>query len=231
MMSQRSEAAELIENIRETYGMTNKGIAEMLGRDEKMVRKVRSGEVPGTVYVEALQNIYDNGTLNTPQPPRARTKSGKLVKVRGKRGQPSVTPNVNTGKYVDLPKRGRAEVAHQYLAPGSRRSTYAAPKTPRAKGRKAINEQIRADLRREAKGQRHGKKRVKFEVITASGRKMPVGAKGGYSMSAALKAVNAHGGEPLDWMSSQIADRYTQELQGNTTIVGWQMTTYYAGNE
>jgi hypothetical protein len=224
---QPSAAAKLIATVKAEWGLSNRALGEMLGRSEAMIRKITRGDVPAEKYERALKEIHDNGRP-THQPARPRTKSGKLVRVRGHRGEHSVLPPDPPGRYMDLPKRGKATVARQALGPGSRKSTYMAPKTKNAKGRVAVNQQILTDLRGEAKGQARGKKRIKFEAVTSTGRIITVGEKGGYSVSAALKAVRDTGGSPLDWMSKQVQDRYSGTSGKGVTIVGWSMTSYYA---
>lgn len=228
-MSTQTRASELIAAIKSEWGMTNQKLADMLGRSEKMVRKIQRGDVPAVKYETALREIYDNGAPEH-QPPRPRTKAGKLVKVRGKAGEKAVLPPDPPGKYRELPRRGKAVVSRQAVGKGSYRSTYAAPKTKRAKGRGVVNNQILSDLRSEARGQARGRKRVKFTAVTSSGRVIPVGAKGGYSVSDALKAVNKSGAA-LDWMGKQVAGRYAETSGGRVNIVGWEMTTYYAGGD
>lgn len=224
-MSKQSEAAQLIEQARSRWGLSVSEMAEQMGRSPRMVRKIINGETSGSSYVPALRQTVKNGHPEV-QPPRARRADGKLRNVRGRRGQKAVTPPERTGRYVDLPKRGKAASSVEALGPGARRSTYQAPKTKRAKGRAEINARIRRDLRNEAKGQARGRKRVKFEAITSTGRKVTVGAKGGYSISNALSAVNSSD-DPLTWMGTQVENRYA-DTKGKNTIVGWQMTTYYA---
>lgn len=221
-----SKIGKLISKVKTEWGLSNRGLGEMLGRSEAMIRKIERGDVPAEKYEKALTEIYDDGRPKH-QPSRPRSKSGKLVKVRGSKGKHSVMPPDPPGRYMDLPKKGKATVARQALAPGSRRSTYMAPKTKRAKGRAEVNNQIMRDLRGEAKGQARGQKRVKFEAVTSEGRIITVGEKGGYSVSAALKAVNTSS-SALDWMSSQVQDRYGSTTGKSVNVVGWNMTTYYA---
>lgn len=225
----QQSAAELIAKVKREWGLSNRALGEMLGRSEAMIRKIQRGDVPAKKYEKALTEIYDDGRP-THRPSRPRTKSGKLVRVRGHKGEQSVLPPDPPGRYMDLPKRGKATVSRQALGPGSRKSVYMAPKTKNAKGRADVNRQILVDLRNEAKGQARGKKRVKFQAVTSTGRIISVGEKGGYSVSKALHAVRSKGDAPLDWMADQVQDRYSETAGKGVTIVGWEMTSYYAKN-
>lgn len=223
----QSEAAKLIVQAKEEWGLSNRAIGEMLGRSEAMIRKIQRGDVPAAKYEKALTEINNDGRP-THQPSRPRTKAGKLVRVRGHQGKHSVLPPDPPGRYMDLPKRGKAMVSRQALGPGSRKSVYMAPKTKNAKGRTDVDRQILSDLRNEAKGQARGKKRVKFQAVTSTGRIITVGEKGGYSVSKALSAVRSKDGSPLDWMAGQVQNRYPETTGKGVTIVGWEMTSYYA---
>lgn len=231
-MTEQTEAAQLINQARERWGLSVNEMAEQMGRSPRMIRKIMRGETAGESYVPSLRETVNNGHPEH-QPPRARRADGKLRNVRGKKGKKGVAPPERKGRYVDLPKRGKATSTIEALGPGSRRSTFQAPKTKGAKGRKEINQKIAKALRDERGGTyrgRHGQfrsmKRVKFEAVTSTGRKVTVGSKGGYSLSDVRKGVESYGGDALGWMSTQVQDRYV-DTQGKVNIVGWQMTTYY----
>lgn len=231
-MSEQTEAAQLITQARERWGLSVSEMAEQMGRSPRMIRKIMRGETSGTSYVPALRQTVNNGHPEK-QPPRARRGDGKLRHVRGKKGQQSVTPPERKGRYVDLPKRGKATSTIEALGPGSRRSTFQAPKTKGSKGRKEINERIAKALKDERGGSYQGRggrfrsmKRVKFEAVTSTGRKVTVGAKSGYSLADVRKGVESHSGDALGWMATQVQDRYV-DTQGNVNVVEWKMTTFY----
>lgn len=83
-------AVELLHDL-QAQGWTQARIARALGRDSRLLRFVLKGLKPGRNLIPALRQLSLTGELHDPIP-RRRTKQGRVARVRGRRGQPSVTP-------------------------------------------------------------------------------------------------------------------------------------------
>lgn len=95
-----SEAARLLTEIQEKYGLTQKAIADRLGRTKHMMSKVARGLSAGDLYVPALRELLDTGAVSSP-PPRRRDAHGRTVPVRTSKTAPPPQPT--------LPGTGEAE--------------------------------------------------------------------------------------------------------------------------
>ena len=86
----RPSPAELVNQIRSSYGMTWDEMGSAMGRSGRMMRKIARGETSGESYRAALTELNESGRVEH-RPARRRGKSGELVKVRAKRGAASKT--------------------------------------------------------------------------------------------------------------------------------------------
>lgn len=75
----------------QAQGWSQARIAGALGRDPRLLRFVLAGTKPGHNLVPALHELSVTGTVTTPIP-RRRTRTGDVARVRGRKGQPSITP-------------------------------------------------------------------------------------------------------------------------------------------
>ncbi|AMS04137.1 hypothetical protein [Acidipropionibacterium acidipropionici] len=90
MPDQELTAAGLIRDL-QAQGWSQARIAAAIGRDSRTLRFVLAGTKPGHNLVGALHELSLTGQVTTPIP-RRRTRTGKVARVRGRRGQPSITP-------------------------------------------------------------------------------------------------------------------------------------------
>lgn len=90
MPDQELTAAGLLRDL-QAQGWTQTRIAAALGRDPRLLRFVLAGTKPGHNLVGALHDLSLTGTVTGPVP-RRRTRTGDVARVRGRRGQPSITP-------------------------------------------------------------------------------------------------------------------------------------------
>ncbi|MDN6300826.1 MAG: hypothetical protein L0J68_11235 [Micrococcaceae bacterium] len=226
--------AQLVERIRQSYGMTWAEMGRQLGRSEKMLRKVAKGESSGESYRQALTELHDQGHVEH-IPARRRGKDGKIVPVRAKRGAPAkvFVPQDQSGTFEKVPKRGAFKAETYFLAEGGRQDVVAMPKTKTAKGRKAGLQDLMTKIRAVAKSQRANDKRVKIEVVFETGdgrgRVTELGSKSGYHASDILSDVRTlHGGDFDDWVTHQTKDRYKDFDTTDHSMVKVTMTTYNA---
>lgn len=208
-------------------GVSVAELARMLGRSERMIRKVLNGETTGEAYRAAVVELRERGRVSAP-PPRRRSGSGRIIAVRAKR-----EPDGGGGLRVPeeqsaRPKPGRFSESLTPLADGARQYEFTAPKTKDAKGRVLANSVIVSRLRSAAKGQRWDRKKVKFVVRLSNGRSMPVGSKHGYQVSSVL-GRSAHGtfeGDALAWLKTQVEHRYPGLEKSGVVITDLTMTVY-----
>lgn len=216
---------ELVLAAKEKYEMTWAEMGQMMQRSEKMMRKVAQGQSSGESYRAALIELYTQGAVGKPTP-RRRSKSGKIVAVRAKKGKMR-TPEevVRPGAWEDRPKRGRFAVAEtQLLADGGRLHSIEMPKTQGSQGRKKGLKTIKDRLLRISRGQAHKDKRVKFRIAIDTGegkaRVMDVGSKNGYMVSDILSDVRIlHNGDLDAWIRSQAGQRYLDTDVANSPVV------------
>jgi len=96
----------------------------------------------------------------------------------------------------------------------------------RGPNRESGRQQINAWLRAAARGQRRGRKNVRFTVHLRDGRTVTVGDKGGYAVSAALARSRAEGQDPLAWLTNEIQARYAEFYPRDRDIIGVDLTIY-----
>lgn len=118
---QNRTARDLILSLIKERAMTQRELAEMLGRSPDFVSLVKRGKRPGENLRAALLEIEQTGTLTTP-PPRRRRKDGKLARVRAPRtttvepGQDVPRPSVGDGLRIPIERDG--EPGDEGLPPG-----------------------------------------------------------------------------------------------------------------
>lgn len=101
--------AELVNRVRQAYGMTWDELGAAMGRSGRMMRKIARGETSGESYRAALDELHRSGAVEH-RPPRRRGKDGGLVKVRAKKGSEakSVAPAEEAEQEESTPRRRRA---------------------------------------------------------------------------------------------------------------------------
>lgn len=230
MSPERRTAAELIAELKEKAAMSNREIAEALGRDPSLVSQIVRGKKSGAHFVRALTELATTGTI-THRPERRRTKAGTPANVRGRTGEPAhqpadVEPNA---RYVAVPKRGRfvAEKTH-YLRSGGRIYATQFPKTRRTKGNEAgwkrIERQIRSAARRRYGSKDRPPMRVSFDITFSDGRQMRLGEKGGYDIQKVVAAISRRGGSIEGWIKDQGENRYLTLDVDTVAVTGVQMS-------
>lgn len=232
MSGQGPSAAELIAELKEKAAMSNREIAQALGRDASLVSQIVRGKKSGAHFVGALTELAATGAI-THRPQRRRTKAGVPAKVRGRVGTPAHEPvDVEPGaRYVAVPERGRF-VAHKthYLRGGGRIYATQFPRTKRAKGNEAgwrrIERQIRSAARRRYGGRDRPPMRVSFDITFSDGRQMRLGDKGGYDIGKVVAAVARRGGSIEGWIKDQGRNRYLTLDLDAVVVTGVQMSVF-----
>jgi hypothetical protein len=224
---------ELVVHLKETYGYTWKEFGERMGRSEKMLRKVATGQSRGESYRQSLTELYNAGEV-THMPSRRRAKDGHIVPVRAKAGAAgkTVVPEETGGTFTHVPARGAFHSTVTDFPEGGRQYSVEMPKTARAKGRHAGIEELRRRLVTISKSQARQDKRVKLQVVYRTdgrGRVMDIGSKSGYHASDILNDVkNLHGGDMTAWIVSQSQERYANLDVKKSPVVSVTMTVFNA---
>lgn len=183
-------------------GVSIPDMARAVGRDPSFLRQVASGKKVGASLLGPLQQLRSTGRVLAP-PPRRTTASGAPALVRAPRsaGVSSVPP----------PPAPRSSPT--YMAGRGRVTRVDIP----TRNREAARGELRAAMRRAAAG----KQRLTFHVETRDGRRLTLGAKGGYQAAnragkrgrGVLAQVRDEGGDPLDWLLAQL-DAAGYEVDG-----------------
>jgi hypothetical protein len=226
--------AELVQHIRSIYGYTWTELGQQLGRSEKMLRKVATGQTSGEAYRRSLTELYSTGTV-THLTPRRRAKDGHIVPVRAKAGarEKVTVPKDTTGTYEPRPARGAFTSTTTAFPEGGRQHVIEMPKTKVAKGRSAGIQELMNKIRNVAKSQARRDKRVKLNVVfdtgDGRGRVMDIGSKAGYLASDILADVrDLHGGDMTSWILSQSGERYADLDPTKAPVVKVTMTVFNA---
>ncbi len=95
---QNRTAGQLIDDLVISGRYTQAELAGILDRSPSLISKVRHGKKPGGNLLGALQELADSDEV-TSAPERRRRKDGRTAKVRGKRGQGSVTPETAQSRF------------------------------------------------------------------------------------------------------------------------------------
>lgn len=205
-------------------GVGTSELARELQRDPRMVRKIVNGETSGAAYLPTLRNLVDRGHSDV-VPPRRRTRSGDLVRVRGgKDDTGSVLPKDTGGTYTGDRQGGRFTQT-TYLQEEGRIHEIRIPKGKTAKGRAVAGKEILDRVRSAARGQSKDKqKRVSLKLTFANGRVMEVND---YNASTLLNRMNTLGGkDPLGWLRSEMGRRYENLNTDKVAITGVTMNVY-----
>jgi transcriptional regulator with XRE-family HTH domain len=216
-------AQQLLQELR-GRGLSVSEIAGELQRSPRMIRKVLNGETSGAVYRASLLELARTGQTTT-VPPRRRSRSGDLVRVRSKAGaaEPTVVPQDTGGRYTPNRQGGRLRTT-TYLGGGGRQHELQIPKGKTAKGREQANSEILHRVRSAARGQaRDTQQMIKARITYANGRVMEVKE---YNASTMLKRINDHGGGALGWFRDENGERYTNLDVADQPITGVTMTVY-----
>jgi len=197
-------AAELIAELR-AFGMTQREIAENIGRSERMVRKIIRGETSGALYRECLQGVYDTGRQQRPVP-RLTGKDGKPRRVRAKAGSKDKM-RVPDDPATDPKRSTWTKPRATYLQGGQRKYTWELPTTGDEAGKAALA-QAHRDMTDENRRRAQGRNRGKFRVNFTDGSSVLLGAKGGYKVSHMHKKLREQfGGDWNAWAKDQMANR------------------------
>lgn len=223
--------AQIVTTIKQEYGMTWDDLGKAIGRSGRMMRKIARGETSGNSYMAALKELHATGRV-TQQPPRRRTKDGKLIKVRARKGK-MTTPSDTRAKIIGpaTPKAHRLKIhPTQHLNDGGKIDRIDMPHTKTAKGRTKGWKQFTENLRRTTRSQSRDDKRVRIRVTakTSDGqiREFNIGSKGGYHASDVLSDIKKdHGGNPEAWVNSQLDAVYADS---SLQVVGVQQTEFSA---
>ena len=216
-------ARELIQELR-GRGLSTADIAGELRRDPRMVRKVLNGETSGAAYRETLQELATTGRATT-VPARRRAKDGHIVPVLGKGGDggKTVVPKDTGGRYTNA-KQGGPMRSTTYMGGGGRQVELQVPKGKTAKGRQAGNVEVMNAIRAAARGQsRENQKRIRATLTYANGRVMEVND---YNASTLLNRLNRADGKALEWLTEQMAERYSNLDTSKNAITGVSLTVY-----
>ncbi|MBO1270002.1 hypothetical protein [Arthrobacter cavernae] len=224
---------ELVLHLKAVYGYTWKELGERLGRSERMLRKVATGQSRGEAYREALTELFERGEV-THMPSRRRGRDGHLVPVRAKAGveTKTVVPEDTGGTFARLSRRGSFHSTSTDFPGGGRQYSVQMPKTARAKGRLAGIHELHRRLLSISRSQARHDKRVKLQLVYRTdgrGRVMEIGSKSGYHASDILTDVrDLHGGDMVSWIVSQSRERYENLDLKKSPLVSVTMTVFNA---
>lgn len=224
--------AELVKQTKAAYGMTWQEMGKQLGRSEKMIRKIATGETSGESFRLSLTELNERGEVEH-LTPRRRTKDGKLARVRSKRGaaQKSTTPADTRGIRVPTVKHGRFSHTTTALPEGNRLHHIEMPKSADSKGRKRGLDAINEALLKVTKAQAHSDKRVKFSLTVqddqGNRRQYQIGSKSGFHASDVRKDIRTdHGGSVEGWFARQLDAVYPDT--GSFTVVAVDINEFNA---
>lgn len=208
-----SESGALIAAARETYGLTQRQLANIFGVSDRMVRAVLSGEKPGLNLLDAARQLATTGTV-TAVPVR------RVQRVREAGGRVSARPV--------LSGRGTQPELRYSLESGGRAQT--AVRAPaRGLGREVARAAILRDLRarRGGKKGRPGVQRVSFRLRLKDGTEINLGSKGGYDPAAVARMMHDDAEDPFFWLFHQAAGigRY-ETITGAADIVAVELTYF-----
>ena len=77
----KATIAEIVHRIKTTYHTSNRELAALIGRSEKLIRNLHHGKTPGENYRRTLIELYNDGTITHqrgqahPHPHQSRSKS------------------------------------------------------------------------------------------------------------------------------------------------------------
>lgn len=230
---------ELLQALR-ADGQSMTAIAAALGRSPRLLRFIANGDKPGTNLTAALDDLYRSGRVRTP-PARRRRPDGQIVRVRGRRGRPSVIPptpappapstrppsSAPSAQQPDfLPPitpegANRLAVDHTDFPGGRTKDVVRAPRRGwnRELGNEAINDLIDGGI---TAGQRLQITAWVELDIAHNHQRIPVllGGKGGYDPNNLAMQIRIEQGDALQLISDQIVeDRYAELVSGDWSLV------------
>lgn len=118
--------AELVAQVRASYGLTWDELGAVMNRSPRMMRKIARGETSGESYRDALTELHQIGAVSR-APKRRRDAAGKLVPVRAKRGAKKATVRPRDARRGPSLTRHSTRVTH--LPDGNRIVQIQLPKT------------------------------------------------------------------------------------------------------
>lgn len=181
------------------FGLTQKQVASMLGVSDRMVRKLITGERPGTStkgLPEAARELRARGSVSV-QP----THRAQKVRVRG--GGTRRKEQAAEGL-----QGARGGWRAQYMREGRNRAQTIVELPERGPGREAARRAILDDLRAHRGGSRGaGGWRVKAQVVSSrTGNTYTLGAKGGYDPRELAKRIELYAdGDFAAWFVEELA--------------------------
>lgn len=211
----KAPLSQLFAYIKQVHGLSNRKIAEQLGRSETLVRKILAGTCKNEAYRIPGTELAETGQVQH-QAPRRRRKDGKLARVRAPRGskKKSIVPSDTRGTPVPKPRRS-AFIHHKPLegAGGNRFYMVDMPVGKRTKGRAAGFNAAMDDLHDVTRRQAHTDKRVNMNVTVQNAdgtrHQLRVGSKRGFHASDVLADVkDTHKGSFESWLMHQLQAVY-----------------------
>ncbi|MCW2897773.1 MAG: hypothetical protein JWO67_38 [Streptosporangiaceae bacterium] len=191
--------------------------ARAVGRDPSFLRQVAAGRKVGASLEGPLRALRTTGRAPGPVP-YATGASGAPRRVRAPRaaGVPSVVP-------AAAPAATRAPITH--VAGGGRITRVEIPR----RDREVARQQLLKTMRDAA----YAHQRLTFHVETRDGRRLTLGAKGGYQAAnrarsksrGVLAQVRDEGGDPLDWLLAQL-DAAGYEVDGLGGLLAVDVVAY-----
>lgn len=231
---------ELLQALR-ADGRSLSSIATQLGRSPRLLRFILNGEKPGTNLAAALADLNRGRDVQRP-PARRRRSDGQVARVRGRRGEPAVTPAASeppsappstptsaapTNRQPAFTPPTAPEgpntigVDHLDFPGGRTKDTIRAPRRGwnRELGNEAINDVISGGI---TAGQRL-QITAWVELDQAHGhQRIPVllGGKGGYDPNNLAMQIRIDQGDAFTTIGDQIAgDRYAELLEAEWSLI------------
>lgn len=228
---QKMPISDLVRSIKETYGMTWADMGAAVGRSDRMMRKLASGQSSGESFRASLEELNRTGQVER-LPPRRRDSSGKIVPVRARRGaeRPTRIPTETAGARRPSPQRVRHTHRTQHLPGGAKIHRTTMPPSEKAPTRAKGWSDVQKDVTRITRSQARADKRVKFSVTVrdSEGRtyERQIGSRSGYHASDVASDMRKSGGAE-SWMKAQMGAVYETD-SGPVTIVGVQANEFSA---
>jgi hypothetical protein len=211
MTTPAGSARELLAALR-AGGMSQADIARATGVSPRMLRFVQAGQKPGTAYVGALQQLARVGRVDTPPPVRA-----QRVRAPGGGTRPAPVERQRPAP----PTRGHFGTRTTHTGGGRGRVVEVSAPASEGKGRDDARGAVYAAVQSAARGGR----RVAFTVDYSDGTRRPLGSKGGYDASTALRRMRATQGkralafDPFAWLDAE-GDAHAYAVAAGAVITG-----------
>lgn len=232
MDPKKAPLSQLFAYVKQVHGLSNRKIAQQLGRSEALVRKILSGACKNEAYRQPGTELAETGQVQH-QAPRRRRKDGKLVRIRAPRGakKKSVVPSDTRG--TPVPKPRRSVFIHHKPVEGENGNKFYQIDMPvgqKTKGRAAGFAAAMEDLHDVTRRQAHTDKRVNMNVTVQNAdgtrHQLRVGTKRGFHASDVLSDVkDQHQGSIESWIMHQVQSVYNG---ANGRVVQIQMVSFDA---